>query len=60
MIARLTPRTAAHVPLLVDPRVPVLQLVRAFTAAGLTLRHDPKRHALLVVPVSDGKEAAHI
>lgn len=48
MIAHLTPRTAAHVRLLIDPRVAVLRLVTALASAGLTIRHDHQRNALVV------------
>lgn len=43
--------TGAHVPLLIEPRIALLPLVTALAAAGLAIRHDHQRNALMVVPL---------
>jgi hypothetical protein len=41
-------RSSEPVVQLVDARVRVLRLARGLASAGLTLRHDPQRNALVV------------
>lgn len=51
--------TAGHVPLLIDPRVAMLRLVTALAAAGLTIRNDHQRNALVVIPIHRPQGGAH-
>ena len=54
-VAHVAPGAAAgpaHVVVLIDAGVPILRLVTGLACAGLSLRHDHGRNALIVSAVS--------
>ena len=52
-VAHVAPAAAAdpgHVVVQIDAGIPILRLVTGLACAGLTLRHDHDRNALIVSP----------